>query len=628
MHLKIDSGEKGQHTATVQPLVRYLEKEDRACEQPALFFDQTRSAVPSEEVIKGIDGNTKKLGRKDAKYFMLTISPSEKELRHIGNDADKLRSFSRVVMEHYAAGFQRGIQGQDLVYFGKIEYGRAFTSKDPAVRQGYVPAGTPKPGLQTHVHLIVSRKDKTGRLKLSPKTNHKKNKGNFQGGFHRVKFFLSAEQSFDQLFAYPRLKHERFVYWQASKEVDAPWLEAWVLPLQKAILKAQADSPSLPLFALRLHRAGVQLRFEKNKQEEVSALTYHIQPRAFALQYGGELPPHLAANKLEEEQAVLLAERGYTALLADLYQEVPRAGRLIMTCHQAQQPQLSFVWERKAPEVFAQRRLSREEQTQLVERGYTDYLAGFLSKENQPFAARLFFDAHNGLQLSFQKDAIPTVAPLPLVATGPSFAFPKHFMGVKLTRTLKKQLLNKQQTAVLPKLIDHYQRTEHLHLDARNKVQLGLPLQKQKAYSLHERALAPQFQLAQLLTSLQHPGSSINPAAEQAVAAALEREEALSPLDKQLIHAVHHSDYAAIQAALKRGASPAAFAQEEREKLSPWLQTVLNRSSQRHEQAPPAWVQGLLAFISQGAQPSPETCLQRLKRKRRKSLERHAPDGS
>ena len=83
MHLKIDSGEKGQHTATVQPLVRYLEKEDRACEQPPVFFDQSRSAVPSEEVIKVIDGNTKKLGCKDEKYFMLTISPSEKELRHL-----------------------------------------------------------------------------------------------------------------------------------------------------------------------------------------------------------------------------------------------------------------------------------------------------------------------------------------------------------------------------------------------------------------------------------------------------------------------------------------------------------------------------------------------------------------
>ena len=178
---------------------------------------------------------------------------------------------------------------------------------------------------------------------------------------------------------------------------------------------------------------------------------------------------------------------------------------------------------------------------------------------------------------------------------------------------------------MLPKLIYHYKRTDHLHLDARNKVQLGLPLQRQKAYTLHEKALAPQFQLAQLLTTLQHPGPTSQPAAVRAVAAALEREEALAPLDKQLIHAVHHRDYAGIQAALKRGASPAAFAQEERDKLSPWLQTALTRPSQRQEEATPAWVQGLLAFIRQGAQPPPETRLQRLKRKRRKSLERHAP---
>ena len=142
----------------MQALVRYLEKEDKAQNPPAtpLFFDQNQQEVPSEAVVAAINGNTSKLGKRDAKYFMLTLSPSQHELQHIGNAPSKLMAFARQVMAHYAAGFDRGITADELLYFGKIEQGRTFQAGDPAVRSGHVPAGTPKPGLQTHVHIIVS----------------------------------------------------------------------------------------------------------------------------------------------------------------------------------------------------------------------------------------------------------------------------------------------------------------------------------------------------------------------------------------------------------------------------------------------------------------------------------------
>src|SRR5690606_22339580 len=118
---------------------------------------------------------------------MVTISPSEKELRHIQNNTEQLKDYARAVMEEYAAAFDRGITGADLVYFGKIEHGRKFTGADQAVQLGLVAEGSQKPGLHTHVHIIVSRKDKSQRLKLSPETNHRANRGNFQGGFDKIK---------------------------------------------------------------------------------------------------------------------------------------------------------------------------------------------------------------------------------------------------------------------------------------------------------------------------------------------------------------------------------------------------------------------------------------------------------
>ena len=185
MHIKIDQGEKGKNTGTVAPLVQYLEKES------ACFFDQHRSQITREEVIHAIDHNTKKLGRNDEKYFMITISPSASELHYIQNDVEKLMTYARAVMECYAQGFQRGIAAKDLLYFGKIEYTRAFKERDAEVQHGWVPAETPKPGMQTHIHIIVSRKDQSQRLKLSPNTNHKRNRGTFQGGFSSSAFLSS-----------------------------------------------------------------------------------------------------------------------------------------------------------------------------------------------------------------------------------------------------------------------------------------------------------------------------------------------------------------------------------------------------------------------------------------------------
>jgi hypothetical protein len=66
--------------------------------------------------------------------------------------------------------------------------------------------------------LIVSRKDQSGKKKLSPLTNHRNTKnGVIQGGFDRKNLFQQAESGFDKLFGHQRDLQETFVYCNTMK---------------------------------------------------------------------------------------------------------------------------------------------------------------------------------------------------------------------------------------------------------------------------------------------------------------------------------------------------------------------------------------------------------------------------
>ena len=204
------------------------------------FFTALETNISTIEVISTIDANKKKLGANDAKYFAPTISFSENELEHIAflatgkrniesvwdlslKEIDEynrlIREYGRKVMDNYALNFNRqdkGIQtGADLVYFAKIEHFRKFKGTDKDVIKGKVKSGTFKPGLQSHIHCIVSRKDKTQQLKLSPTCNEINTKrviggNNYQVGFDRVKWIEINERTFDEHFKYQRKELEKF----------------------------------------------------------------------------------------------------------------------------------------------------------------------------------------------------------------------------------------------------------------------------------------------------------------------------------------------------------------------------------------------------------------------------------
>ncbi|NJO93088.1 MAG: hypothetical protein HC831_32105 [Chloroflexia bacterium] len=182
------------NTQSCIDLVDYLEKEneEKDFEEQERFFNHASKNFDSQYVIQKIDNNKKGLKDKDAKFFMLTINPSERELKHLAKIATKgrevsdvsqlskeeyerynniLREYTREVMDEYAKNFNRGLSGNDLVYFAKIEQERHYKGTDNEVKEGLADSGQKKEGMQTHVHIIVSRKDVSQKVSLSPHAN-------------------------------------------------------------------------------------------------------------------------------------------------------------------------------------------------------------------------------------------------------------------------------------------------------------------------------------------------------------------------------------------------------------------------------------------------------------------------
>jgi hypothetical protein len=171
------------------------------------LFDQDRDRVPADEAIKSLDDNNTKLSINDIKFYQLIISPSERELKHIKSNDIALRDYTRKVIDVYAENFEKGIKGSDLVYVAKIEEFRI----DPLTNEN-------KPGLNWHVNVLVSRKDKTQKLKLSPlPTIRKGGNGPKKIDFDRNKFRQSSEDVFDKMFKYTRLTVDSFEYQNALK---------------------------------------------------------------------------------------------------------------------------------------------------------------------------------------------------------------------------------------------------------------------------------------------------------------------------------------------------------------------------------------------------------------------------
>lgn len=221
MFINITASETGSNKGSSGALVNYLEKENqmqtekgRALGQE-YWFNGSDNEIKRQEVRIKIDRNIAKLGRNDSKFFLINISPSQKELAHLyekfGEDGakEKLKEFAIKVMDGYAKNFKRtGIDtNRDLLWFGKAENYRYYKHTDKEVKEGTRQKGERKEGRQMHIQIIVSRKDITNSIKLSPQNNSKgKNIAHSAklGQFDRTAFKQIGESLFDEFFGFDR----------------------------------------------------------------------------------------------------------------------------------------------------------------------------------------------------------------------------------------------------------------------------------------------------------------------------------------------------------------------------------------------------------------------------------------
>ena len=213
MHIDFapSSGGTYNNAGSSRQLVSYMEHEDLERMEKGIytdgFFSLTDDNIYKSKVIKDIDNNIGQLLKTDAKFFAIHVSPSESELRAMGNtEQEKAEAMKRYIREvfipEYAKNFNKGLSEADIKFYGKIHFDRSRSDNE----------------LNMHYHLIVSRKDQSNKKKLSPLTNHKNTKkGTVTGGFDRVNLFQRAEQGFDKLFDYNRQLSESFEYANTMK---------------------------------------------------------------------------------------------------------------------------------------------------------------------------------------------------------------------------------------------------------------------------------------------------------------------------------------------------------------------------------------------------------------------------
>lgn len=229
MFINITASETGNNNGSSGALVHYLDKENRLfSEVEQLWFNHTSDSIESYVVGSKLDGNVARLCKADAKFFLVNISPSQKELgfliEHFGEQQAKeqLKDFAFEVINEYAMNFNRpGIESNaDLLWFAKLEHHRYYSFRDKEVKDGLVKRGTAKPGQQWHVQVIVSRKDITNSIKLSPMNKSRgKNVEHSKklGQFDRSAFKQSSEQLFDEKFGFDRGLKETFRYANIQK---------------------------------------------------------------------------------------------------------------------------------------------------------------------------------------------------------------------------------------------------------------------------------------------------------------------------------------------------------------------------------------------------------------------------
>jgi len=233
--VNISASEKGDNRGSSAVLVHYLDKEDRRYtgQQRETWFNGIGKDHASYAVRAALDANVAKLCQRDAKFFLVNISPSQREIAFLldrfgdRGAREALQRYTIKLMDAYALNFRKEkiTSNQDLLWFGKVERHRYYTHRDSEVKEGLAEKGTPKPGLQLHVQVVVSRKDRSNTIRLSPMNNSRgRNSAHSakMGQFDRSAFKQAGEMLFDELFGFQRSTKETFLEANRNHKLREP----------------------------------------------------------------------------------------------------------------------------------------------------------------------------------------------------------------------------------------------------------------------------------------------------------------------------------------------------------------------------------------------------------------------
>jgi len=166
IHPKTNGKNAYSNTGSARQATNYLEGEAKKVGEQAVFFNSEKDGMTGDKAVALIDDNRKGLRKDDMKFYSLVISPSQEELAHIGNDPVRLKAYTQDVMHAYAKNFNlkdgKKLAAKDLVWVATQHNERIARGTDEG------PTGVKKEGLQTHIHIMVSARDKEQKSTLNP----------------------------------------------------------------------------------------------------------------------------------------------------------------------------------------------------------------------------------------------------------------------------------------------------------------------------------------------------------------------------------------------------------------------------------------------------------------------------
>ncbi|MEM6845664.1 MAG: DUF5712 family protein [Bacteroidota bacterium] len=296
MHIKVIQPEKDgirvyDNSEGVDALIEYLKHEEKEEEKKLFLFNQDQSNITPNEAKEKINNNVKGLRKGGAKFYSIVISPSEDELRHIGNSDKRLRQYTRKVMQHYASTYKlkkgRSIGSKDVVWVAAIHEDRKIkaidlkqeellSERERELMQGgigqneiekirkraeqrdekrYDPelfrVGERKPGLNKHIHVIVSARDRAQKITLNPLT--------VRNRFHIKDFQLRSGRSFEKMFGYEHDTMSRRFYDKYDRKERLRFEER----IDRFVERLRRENPDIAIDSEKLKNIGAKYHYSK-----------------------------------------------------------------------------------------------------------------------------------------------------------------------------------------------------------------------------------------------------------------------------------------------------------------------------------------------------------------------------